>query len=171
MFEDLLRIATIIIVLISIFLIIKKLSELETRIINLENIEKKKDELYAEEYSTDHLFELITNKNLYNKMNIPSEIVEESNKLTSIVIESVKKPEEEVINLEEKECKSPLYTETILISEDDDNQELINKYSKMKLQELQKIATDLNIEIKLNGKNITKKNLIKEIISNLNNNG
>lgn len=169
MFEDLLRIATIIIVLVSIFLIIKKLGELETRIINLENIERKKEELYAEEYSTDHLFDLITNKNLYNKINIPSEIVEESNKLTSIVIESIKKPEE-VVETEVK-CKSPTYTETVLISEDEDNQELINKYTKMKLIELQKIATELNIELKLNGKNKTKKNLIKEIISNLNNNG
>jgi uncharacterized protein (UPF0264 family) len=64
-------------------------------------------------------------------------------------------------------------TETVFnISDtDSDNLENIKKYTNMKLAELQKLSKEYNIDLKLNGKNKTKKLLIKEIISHLTNNG
>lgn len=154
MFEDFLRIATIICLLISGYLIVKKIYELEIRITDLETYILKSKDTYEEEYSTDHYFNIINNPI----------VVQE---LDPVIEEVLKKSEENSV----KEVNvSPTFTENIIMSESDDIEEM-KKYSKMKLQELQKICTDFNIEIKVNNKNKSKKNLIKEIISHLNNNG
>jgi E3 ubiquitin-protein ligase DOA10 len=171
MFEDFLRTATIILLLISGYLIIKKIIELESRVLELETIIHTKQETYEEEYSTDHLFSMIKNPQ-------EDEIFVQPEKIIVQPEEIIVQPKEEeifkddIIYTPEKQVISPSYTETIMLSDtDEEKRELAKKYNKMKLAELHKISLDLNIEIKNNGKNKSKKNLIKEIISHLNNNG
>lgn len=157
MFEDFLRIATIICLLISGYLIVKKIYELEIRITDLETYILKSKETYEEEYSTDHYFNIIKNPIIVQELEPVIEEVSKNN------------VEDETTKLTEEIHVSPTCTEKIIISEDDSEE--VKKYSKMKLVELQKMCADFNIEVKVNNKNKSKKNLIKEIISHLNNNG
>ena len=64
MFEDIIRTITIILLLLSGYLILKKIIELDERLTALEKstLEIKKEN-YEEEYSTDHLFHMLKNNN------------------------------------------------------------------------------------------------------------
>lgn len=165
MFEDFLRIATIICLLISGYLIVKKIYELEIRITDIESHILKTKETYEEEYSTDQYFNIIKNPVVVQELD---PVYEETSKISTEKVYPLN--EEKIDILPEEIIISPTFTENVIFSESE-NQEEIKKYSKMKLIELQKICTDLNIEIKTNNKNKSKKNLIREIISHLNNNG
>jgi hypothetical protein len=182
MFEDIIRTITIILLLLSGYLILKKIIELDERLTALEKstLEIKKEN-YEEEYSTDHLFHMLKNNNpeiiQENIRENVREIVRENDQ--EIVQENVRKnlispiiPDVSIIISEQKSQVSPTFTETVVqFSDSEINEELQKKYNKMKLKQLQEICNDLNIELQINGKNKSKKVLIKEIISQLNNNG
>ena len=179
MFEDIIRTITIILLLLSGYLILKKIIELDERLTALEKstLEIKKEN-YEEEYSTDHLFHMLKNnnqeivrENVYENIqenvqeNVPENVFFKKDAISPII------PDVSII-ISEKTQVSPTFTETVVqFSDSEINEELQKKYNKMKLKQLQEICNDLNIELQINGKNKSKKVLIKEIISQLNNNG
>jgi hypothetical protein len=198
MIPDLLKTITILLVLISGYLIVKKINELEHRVIKLEkpvlkcdndNVETK----FEEEYSTDNFINFLKKSQLGDitimDMKVPSvttyQNCENQNcdsqyidnqHIDNQYIDNQKIDTCEQINepeITEAGMTEVAMTETVFnISDtDSDNLENIKKYTNMKLAELQKLSKEYNIDLKLNGKNKTKKLLIKEIISHLTNNG
>jgi hypothetical protein len=191
MIPDLLKTITILLILISGYLIVKKINELEHRVIKLEKPVFKHDNVetkFEEEYSTDNFINFLkksqlgditimdmqvpnvtTYQNCENQ-NCDSQHIENQHidnpKIDTC--EQMNKPE-----ITEAGMSEVAMTETVFnISDtDSDNLENIKKYTNMKLAELQKLSKEYNIDLKLNGKNKTKKLLIKEIISHLTNNG
>ena len=188
MIPDLLKTITILLVLISGYLIVKKINELENRVIKLEKPVLKHDNdnletKFEEEYSTDNFINFLKKSQLGDitimDMNVPNVTTYQNCESQHIenqhienqnidTCEQIHEPE-----ITEAGMTEVAMTETVFNMSDTDsnNHENIKKYTSMKLAELQKLSKEYNIDLKLNGKNKTKKLLIKEIISHLTNNG
>ena len=200
MIPDLLKIMTILLILISGYLIVKKINELESRIMKLEQPTKiiKDDDTntkFEEEYSTDNFINFIKKSQLGDitimdmemptYQNCENQHIENQHNETCVHIHEQEINEKGMTEtgmtetgmtetgMTEVGMTETGMTETVFnISDtDSDNLKLVKKYTNMKLAELQKLSKEYNIELKLNGKNKPKKLLIKEIISHLTNNG
>ena len=188
MIPDFVRTLTIILILLSGYLIVKKITELEQRVIIIEktnileknileknileqnilkqcvlehkkNLDKK--DVFEEEYSTDNFINFVKNSNFGNitimKDNVPDEIQKEKEVLSPEILPENNPLTETVFQ----------FTDTV----ESEKKDVAKKYNNMKLAELQKISQEYNIDLKINGKNKSKKILIKEILSHLSNNG